>query len=135
METNLNNFMEHITTINKDISVYNDEDKGVLFYVNTIQLLTKVDYLELSSEEYKKAKFEKKIEDLEYNISEVERPQSKYARTKKQEDMYIIENAKVKVRQIWNVSNPIGIYKSFTNKEEAMKLAESINKEIVKYFE
>lgn len=135
METNLNNFMKHITTVNKDISVYNDEDRGVLFYVNTIQLLTKVDYLELSSEEYKKAKFEKKIEDLEYNITEVERPQSKYARTKKQEDMYIIENAKVKVRQIWNVSNPIGIYKSFTNKEEAMQLAESINKEIVKYFE
>ena len=135
METNLINFMKNITNINKDISVYNDNDKGILFYVNTIQLLAKVDYLELSSEEYKKAKFEKKIEDLEYNITEVERPQSKYARTKKEEDMYIIENAKVKVRQVWNVSNPIGVYKSFTNKEEALKLAEEINKDIITYFQ
>lgn len=135
METNLINFMKNITNINKDISVYNDNDKGILFYVNTIQLLAKVDYLELSSEEYKKAKFEKKIEDLEYNITEVERPQSKYARTKKEEDMYIIENAKVKVRQVWNVSNPIGVYKSFINKEEALKLAEEINKDIITYFQ
>ena len=135
METDLIKFMENIKMLNKDISIYKNEEKGILFYVNTIQLLAKVERLELSKEEYKKALFEKKINDLEYGIIEVDRPQSKYLITKKQEDMYTIVDSKVKVRQIWNVSNPLGIYKSFTNKEEAMELAEEINKNIITYYQ
>ena len=135
METDLIKFMENIKMLNKDISIYKNEEKGILFYVNTIQLLAKVERLELSKEEYQKALFEKKINDLEYGIIEVDRPQSKYLITKKQEDMYTIVDSKVKVRQIWNVSNPLGIYKSFTNKEEAMELAEEINKNIITYYQ
>jgi len=131
----LTEFMEKITILNKDIATYRDDEKGRMFEMNTISLLPKVERLELSSDEFKKAKFEMKVEDLEYDIIEVDRPVPKNTITKKDEDIYTIVNSKVKVRLVWNVSNAIGVYKSFTNKDEAMEYAENIKKDIIKYFE
>ena len=134
METNLTKFMENIKLINKDLSLYEDLNKGVLFYVNTAQLFTKVENLQLSKEEFTVKKFEGVVDELDYDIIEVDRPISKYSITKKEEDKYTITNSKVKVRNIWNVSNAIGIHKSFNNKEEALELAKEINKNIEPYF-
>ena len=131
MQNNLKDFYKNVKVINKDYTMYKDEEKGIVFPLNTVNLLARLDYLELSKEEYNKAKFEKKIDDLEYNIIEVERPQSKYFLTKKEEDKYTIVDSKVKVRQVWNVSNGAGVHESFTNKEEAIKTVESINEEIL----
>lgn len=131
MQDNILDFNKKVQIINKDYSMYKDEEKGVMFALNTINCLARVDYMELSKEEYDKAKFEMKIDDLEYNIIEITRPQSKYFLTKKESDKYTIVDSKVKVRQVWNVSNGIGIHKSFTNKEEAMELANSINENIL----
>ena len=131
MQNNLKDFYKNVHVINKDYTMYKDEEKGIVFPLNTVNLLARLDYLELSKEEYNKAKFEKKIDDLEYNIIEVERPQSKYFLTKKEEDKYTIVDSKVSVRQVWNVSNGVGVHESFTNKEEAIKTVESINEEIL----
>lgn len=129
MQDNIIEFNKKVSIINKDYAMYKDEEKGIMFPLNTVNLLARVDYLELSKEEYEKAKFEIKIEDLEYNIIEIERPVPKNTITKKDSDKYTIVNSKVKVRQVWNVSNALGIKKSFTNKEEAMELAKSLNEE------
>lgn len=131
MKDNIIEFNKKIEIINKDYALYKDEEKGIMFALNTINLMARVDYKELSKEEYTKEKFEMKIEDLNYDIIEITRPQSKYFETKKEEDKYTIVDSKVKVRQIWNVANGLGIYKSFTDKNEAMKLAEEINKKII----
>lgn len=131
----LTEFMEKITILNKDIATYRDDEKGRMFEMNTISLLPKVERLELSSDEFKKAKFEMKVENLEYDIIEVDRPVPKNTITKKDEDIYTIVNNKVKVRLVWNVSNAIGVYKSFTNKDEAMEYADNLKKDIIKYFE
>ena len=61
----------------------------------------------------------------------VDRPKPKYEVTKKEEDKYTIINSKVKVYKIWNVSNGLGFKKSFTNKEDAMKLYTEINTPIL----
>lgn len=129
MQDNIIEFNKKVSIINKDYAMYKDEEKGVMFPLNTVNLLARVDYLELSKEEYEKAKFEMKIDNLEYNIIETTRPVPKNTITKKDSDKYTIVDSKVKVRQVWNVSNALGIKKSFTNKEEAMQLAESLNKE------
>lgn len=134
MEIELTKFMNNIKIINKEISLYEDDNKGVMFYISTPQLITKVEKLELSSEEYKIKKFEKTIEDLEYDIIDVERPVSKYTITKKEEDKYTIVNNKIAVRQVWNVSNAIGNYKSFTDKDKAIEYAKEINENIIPYF-
>lgn len=129
MQDNIIEFNKKVSIINKDYAMYKDEEKGIMFPLNTVNLLARVDYLELSKEEYEKAKFEMKIENLEYNIIETTRPVPKNTITKKDSDKYTIVDSKVKVRQVWNVSNALGIKKSFTNKEEAIELAESLNKE------
>lgn len=129
MQDNIIEFNKKVSIINKDYAMYKDEKKGIMFPLNTVNLLARVDYLELSKEEYEKAKFEMKIDNLEYNIIETTRPVPKNTITKKDSDKYTIVESKVKVRQVWNVSNALGIKKSFTNKEEAMELAESLNEE------
>lgn len=133
MQDNILEFMDKVEILNKDLSIYRDKEKGIIFVLNTVHLVARVDYLELDKQEYTIAKFQKKIEDLDYEIEEIERPVPKNEITKKDEDKYTITNKKVSVRKVWNVSNGAGTYKSFTNKEDAMNLAEEINLKVIKY--
>ena len=130
MENNLEKFMNNIELINKDLSLYKDSEKGIMFYINTVNLLTRVDYLELDKTQYKIAKFEKKIEDKEYDEITIKRVTPKNVITKRDEDKYTLVDSDVLVHVVWNVSNTAGMLKSFTNKEEALKYAEEINKKV-----
>lgn len=130
---NLKEFMGKVKMINKDLSKYNDEEKGIMFMLNTIKLVSNVEYIELSKEEYEKGKFEKQIDDLDYEIIEVERPVPKNIITKKDEDKYTIVNSKVKVRRVWKATNGLGLKQCFTNKDEAYKLADEINNKVLEY--
>lgn len=133
MQDNILEFMDKVEILNKDLSIYRDKEKGSIFVLNTVHLVARVDYLELDKQEYTIAKFQKKIEDLDYEIEDIDRPVPKNEITKKDEDKYTITNKKVSVRKVWNVSNSAGTYKSFTNKEDAMNLAEEINLKVIKY--
>lgn len=133
MQDNILEFMNKVEILNKDLSIYRDKEKGSIFVLNTVHLVARVDYLELDKQEYTIAKFQKKIEDLDYEIEDIDRPVPKNEITKKDEDKYTITNKKVSVRKVWNVSNGAGTYKSFTNKEDAMNLAEEINLKVIKY--
>ena len=131
MEKDIVSFMKNVEIINKDFSRYIDNEKGIIFSLNTVQLLPRLDYMELDKTKYETSKFEQKIDNLEYNIIKVDKPSSKYARTKKEEDRFIIENQKVSVRQVWNVVNALGIHKSFTTKEEATKVYNELYDEVM----
>lgn len=131
MEKDIVSFMKNVEIINKDFSRYIDNEKGIIFSLNTVQLLPRLDYMELDKTKYETSKFEQKIDNLEYNIIKVDKPSSKYARTKKEEDKFIIENQKVAVRQVWNVVNALGIHKSFTTKEEATKVYNELYDEVM----
>lgn len=133
MEKDLIKFYDNIEIINKDLSKYED-DKGNMFILNTINLLARVDYMELTKEEYKVAKFQQKIEDLDYSTTNIKRVVSKNEITKKDEDKYTLVDKEVSVRQIWNVSNPYGVFKSYTDKDEAVKYAKEVNEKILKYY-
>lgn len=129
----LDEFMENIEILGKEFSIYKDEEKGVSFPLNTVHLLTRVDMLELTKEEYQVAKFQKKIDDLDYEITNVKRAVPKNEITKKDEDKYTIVEKEVAVRKIWNVSNTAGAFKSYSNKEEAMKKSKEINEKVFEY--
>jgi len=133
MEKDLCKFNENVEILNKDFSKYSD-DKGNNFIFNTINQLAKVDYLELTKEEYQVAKFQQKIEDLDYNIINIKKPVPKNEITGKNEDRYTLIEKEVAVRQIWNVSNPYGAFKSFINKEDAIKLANDINDRLLEFY-
>ena len=123
MEMELDKFMEHVEVINKDLAIYKDTEKGMMFYMNTIQLLVRVEALEYDKEQYNIAKFEKKVQELDYAIKKIKRVVPKYQITKDEKDKYTLIDKKVDVKQIWNVSNASGVYKSFVNKDEALEYA------------
>jgi hypothetical protein len=133
MEKDLVKFMNNVKIINKDLSLYEDDEKGIMFYLNTVNLLTRVDLLELDEVKYKIALFEKKIDKLDYIEEFIERPVPKNTITKKDEDKFTLINQKVKIKRVWNVSNTAGMFKSFTSKEEAIKFAKNINEEVANY--
>lgn len=129
----LDEFMDKIEILGKEFTIYTDEEKGVSFPLNTVHLLTRVDMLELSKEEYQVAKFQKKIDDLDYKIENIKKAVPKNEITGKDEDKFTITEKEVAVRKIWNVSNTAGAFKSFTNKEDAMKTSKEINEEVFGY--
>lgn len=141
-ELNLEEFMKNITIENKNFSKYEDIN-GTMFELNTVQLMTRVDYMELSTEvvgkkgasEYDQAIFTKTIEDLDYTDKEILKPIPKSEVTGKEEDKFILTNKKVNVKQIWQVSNPYGAFKSFNNKKDALKFANKINDNIKGYLD
>ena len=133
MEMELNKFMEKVDIINKDLSVYKDNEKGMLFYLNTVQLLVRVEPLELDKEQYKIALFEKKVEDLKYNEEKIKRVVPKNTITKDDKDKYTLTNKEVIIKKVYNVANALNVKKSFVDKEEAMQYAEAINKGIASF--
>lgn len=129
----LDEFMKDIEILGKEFSIYTDEEKGVMFPLNTVHLLTRADMLELAKEEYQAAKFQKKIDDLDYKIENIKKAVPKNEITGKDEDKFTITEKEVAVRKIWNVSNTAGAFKSFIDKEEAMEYSKKINKEVLEY--
>ena len=132
MLNDLREFQEKINILSKDYSMYFDGKKGILIPINTPMLLVKVEYLELDEIQYQKMLFEKRVEDLDYKTTKATRRRTKNTVTGKEEDSDTIIDVEEDVKMIWNVSNGLGIYKSFTDKEEALKLSDEINK---KYFD
>lgn len=133
MEMDLIKFNDLVEVINKELSLYRDNEKGMMFYLNTVQLLTRVEPLELDKSQYEIALFEKKIDKLDYKEETIERPTPKNRITKDDKDKYTLVMEKVKVKKVYNVANALNVKKSFVDKEEAMKYAETINNRIKEY--
>ena len=139
-ELELEKFMDNINIEDKNFSQYEDE-KGNYFELNTVQLISRVDYIELSTEkigengasEYEQALFQKKINDIEYETEKklTYIPKSEITHNKKDETT--ITKKETEFVKVWNVSNPYGAFKSFNNKEEALKFAKDINKKVKSY--
>ena len=128
----LKEFMKRVKIINKEIAEYENETTGSYFMIPTSYLWSRVDYLELTNDELKKAIFNQEVDktDLKYNYIESTRPAPKSEITKNDNDKYTIVDAKVQVNQIWLVSNGLKYKQTFNNKEEALKLANEVNKEL-----
>lgn len=128
-QESLTDFMKRVNILTKEIAEYENEETGSYFMIPSSYLWTRVDYLELTNDELKKAIFNQEIDktDLKYNYIESTRPAPKYETTKREEDKYTIIDAKVKVNQVWLVSNGLKYKQTFNNKDDAVKLANEIN--------
>lgn len=141
-ELNLEEFMKNITIENKNFSKYEDI-KGNMFYLNTVQLLTRVDYIEYSTEkvgeygasDFDKAVFNQSIAKLEYSKKEVKRPVPKSDITGKDEDKFTLTDKKEEVVEVWQVSNGYGAHKEFTTKKGAIDFASKINSVVLDYLD
>lgn len=130
----LQEFMSKIEIKNKDIAIYTNNDKGVIYPLSLASLLVRVDYLELTKEEVEKAKFEQQIEKKDYKMYDCNKVVSKYEITKLDADRFVLTDKKVKATHIWNVSNQLGTHTTLEDKEEAFKLCNEINDRIIKEF-
>ena len=127
----ITDYMKHIKVYNKEISEYINEDTGVKYIVPTAHLLARIEYMELKEEELKSKQFQLQIDkDIEFKAKMTKRLKPKYEITKIEADKYTLVDSEVKVYQVWNVANGLGVFESFNNKEEALKLYEEINKPI-----
>ena len=141
MQENIIEFMDNIKILDKNLSQYIDKEKGVMFFVNTVNLLTRVDYLEVSTKtdpkkriaEYELLKFEKKIEDLDYKKITKKEVRVKSDITGRKEDMTTLIEDEVPAVAVWNVSNSVGVKKSFIDKDEAIKFSDKINSKVLNY--
>ena len=131
IEENLKEFMNNIDIKSKQIAIYSNKDKGLVYPVSIATLLTRVDYLELTKEELEKAKFENKVDKKDYKMFDCEKLVPKYELTKIEADKFVITTKKVKATHIWNVSNQAGIHTTFENQDEAFKLCEEINNKVI----
>ena len=132
----LTEYMKKVKIKNKDVSEYVDDETGTRYIIPTGHLLAKVDYLELTEKEYEAAIYKLLIDKhLKYNTTMATRPALKSDITGKEKDNTTIIDRTVKVYQIWNVSNGLDIKESFTNKEDAIKLYDDINKKVLCYYE
>lgn len=135
-QESISEFIKKVNILNKDIAEYYNKETGNKFIIPTSYLWTRVDYLELTNDEVKKERFNQVIDnkDIKYNYIDSTRPMSKYEKTKIEADRYTIIEGKVKVNQIWLVSNGLKYKETFNNKEEAIKLADDINKKLKDLF-
>lgn len=127
-QESLSEFTKRVNIINKEIAEYYNEETGSKFMIPSSYLWTRVDYLELTNEELKKAIFNQEVDKIDgLKYIETTRPAPKYESTKREEDKYTIIDAKVKANQLWLVSNGLKYKETFNNKEDAIKLADEIN--------
>ena len=127
-QESLSEFTKRVNIINKEIAEYYNEETGSKFMIPSSYLWARVDYLELTNEELKKAIFNQEVDKID-NLKYIDttRPAPKYESTKREEDKYTIIDAKVKANQLWLVSNGLKYKETFNNKEDAIKLADKIN--------
>lgn len=109
-----------------------EDDEGNYTLLEEKLLLCGVQYKELSKEEVQAHKFDMKIpHKMELNKVKRTIPSSKFERTKKESDKYVIENKEVERYQVWFVMNSLRMVTAFNNKEEAIAKAKEINNKIL----
>lgn len=127
---NLEQFMEHIDFKTKEVAEYQNKEKGLLYPLSVPQLLTRVDYLELTKEELEKAKFEQKVDKKDYKMYDCKKIAPKSSVTKDKKDNFTLIEKQVKATHIYNVTNQVGIHTTFEDVEDAFKLCEEINSKV-----
>ena len=130
----LEEFMSKIEYINEKVCFYEGECK---YPLTPAHLLPRIDKIEANTEktngvsEYDKLLFEKKIDKLDYKdiTKKVLTPKNEITGNKK--DQFTIVGEDKPAKEIWKVSNQVGIFTCFTTEEEANKLYKKIKDEII----
>ena len=130
MTQDLDEYYSHIKYINEGLAEYEDEE-GNLFNVTPSSLLIAVQYKTLNKKEYEQAVFNQLIpKDIICNEIERDKTVPKSDITGKESDKFILVNKKEKAKEVWFISNGLGIRKAYNNKEDAINKAKEINKKI-----
>lgn len=119
--------------VKKEKGRWTYEDKeGNYFIADPKVLQCGVKYNEFTKEQLQQEKFNIKIpHSMEPNKIKKIVPASKFERTKKEADKFIIENKEVERYQVWYVMNGLGLTTAYTDKDSAVAKAKEINDRII----
>lgn len=130
---NWEDFNKCVTIKDKDISVYEDAE-GNYAVLPTANLLSGVQYNELTEDQLKIAMFEDKIpKDMKLKTKEVRPLITKDKKTGKEEDKYtLVESDQKETRYIvWFVVDGMKNITAFNDKAKAIEEAKKRNKEVL----
>ena len=132
MTKDLEEYYENIEYLDKEIAKYEDKE-GNMFFVNPSNLLVAVQYQTLNKQEYEQAVFKGLVpKDIICKEIEIDKLVPKSEITHKDSDKTTITTIKQKAKEVWFVSNGLGMTKAYNNQEQAKEIANKINKEIFK---
>ena len=134
-DENIKDYMEHVRIINKELAEYINMETGVKYIIPLANLLCRIEYIEPSESELKTLLFNRQIDKLDYKTKMTKRPVVKSSITHDKKDDKILVDSEIKVYQVWNVSNGLNIRKSFTDKDEAIKLYDEITNKVLDIME
>lgn len=130
MTKDLEEYYNNITYVNDKLAEYEDKE-GNLIPLTPSSLLVAVQYQALNKQEYEQAVFQQLVpKDIICNEVEIDKLVPKNEVTHNDKDKYTIVTIKQKAKEVWFISNSLGIRKAYNNKKEALDKAKEINKKI-----
>lgn len=130
MTKDLEEYYKNITYVNDKLAEYEDEE-GNLIPLTPSSLLVAVQYQTLNKQEYEQAVFNQMIpKDIICKEIEIDKLIPKSDVTHNDKDKYTITTIKQKAKEVWFVSNGLGIRKAYNNKADALRVAKEINNKI-----
>ena len=130
MTKDLEEYYKNITYVNDKLAEYEDKE-GNLIPLTPSSLLVAVQYQTLNKQEYEQAVFNQMIpKDIICKEIEIDKLIPKSDVTHNDKDKYTITTIKQKAKEVWFVSNGLGIRKAYNNKADALRVAKEINNKI-----
>ena len=134
MKKDFEEFNKHTKIINEDAKLVEfKDDEGNYTIYPLASLLCKCEYVELDKQQLIVARFNQIIpNDMILPRKTIETQVSKSEITHKDADKFTIVNSTKEVSYCWMVSDSLGNSSVYLTKDEAIKVAEEHNKEIIK---
>ena len=134
MTENLIDFYKNVRYIDERLAIYED-DKGNYVHNTPATLLVNVQYHEMTKEELEKAVFNQLVpKDMIFKEVDKKTIVPKNEITGKDKDKYTLVDKIVKAKQVWIMSNSLGVKMAFNSKEEAKKVRDEINSKIYEVY-
>lgn len=134
MTENLIDFYKNVRYIDERLAIYED-DKGNYVHNTPATLLVNVQYHEMTKDELEKAIFNQLVpKDMIFKEVDKKTIVPKNEITGKDEDKYTLVDKIVKAKQVWIMSNSLGVKMAFNSKEEAEKVRDEINSKIYEVY-
>lgn len=134
MTENLIDFYKNVRYIDERLAIYED-DKGNYVHNTPATLLVNVQYHEMTKDELEKAVFNQLVpKDMIFKDTDKKTIVPKNEITHNDKDKYTLVDKIVKAKQVWIMSNSLGVKMAFNSKEEAEKVRDEINSKIYEVY-
>lgn len=123
-------FYKNVRYIDERLAIYED-DKGNYVHNTPATLLVNGQYHEMTEDELEKAIFNQLVpKDMIFKDTDKKTIVKKSEITHNDKDKYTLVDKIVKAKQVWILSNGVGIKQAYNDKESARKVRDEINSKI-----